>query len=59
MVQPKTHPRHHDDHEGWNINGDYVVLQLPFERHIHCEAAVIACMNQKRHLNFAEFFMLV
>jgi len=41
VVQPEGHPRDHDDHEGGDVDGDDVVRQLPLERHVDSQAAVV------------------
>ena len=41
VVKPEGHPRDHDDHERGDVDGDDVVGQLPFERHVHSQATVV------------------
>ena len=41
MVEPEGHPGDHDDHEGWDVDGDDVVGQLPLEGHVNSQATVV------------------
>ena len=43
MIQPERHPRHHDNEEGWDVDGDDVIRDLALESHVHSQAAVTAC----------------
>ena len=42
VVEPERDPRDADDHEGGDVDGHDVVGELPLQRHLHAQAAVVA-----------------
>ena len=51
VVQPKRHPRHHHNHESWDVNSNDIIRELTLEGHINRETAIFSYEINKKYLN--------